>query len=88
MTDRDKRSWLAPATISLVLIPTAAGASGFALLEQSASRLGTAFAGTAVAADGSIASETGSRCSQTRPGLAGARSRSCASCAIRERQRR
>jgi long-chain fatty acid transport protein len=31
--------------------PGTAGASGFALLEQSASRLGTAFAGTAAAAD-------------------------------------
>ncbi|HEY7639848.1 MAG TPA: outer membrane protein transport protein [Steroidobacteraceae bacterium] len=48
---QDKRSWLAPATVSLILIPPAAGASGFALLEQSASRLGTAFAGTAAAAD-------------------------------------
>ena len=51
MQEQDKRSWLAPATATLVLIPTAAGASGFALLEQSSSRLGTAFAGTAVAAD-------------------------------------
>lgn len=51
MQDHDKRSWLVPATASLALIPTAAGASGFALLEQSASRLGTAFAGTAAAAD-------------------------------------
>src|SRR5262247_2298225 len=48
---QEKRSWLAPATVSLMLIPPAAGASGFALLEQSASRLGTAFAGTAAAAD-------------------------------------
>jgi len=31
--------------------PSTANASGFALLEQSASRLGTAFAGTAAAAD-------------------------------------
>jgi long-chain fatty acid transport protein len=51
MQDSDKRSWLAPAAVSLALIPSAAGASGFALLEQSASRLGTAFAGTAAAAD-------------------------------------
>lgn len=51
MQGPDKRSWLVPATVSLALIPTAAGASGFALLEQSASRLGTAFAGTAAAAD-------------------------------------
>jgi long-chain fatty acid transport protein len=51
MQDHDKRSWLLPVTASLVLIPTAAGASGFALLEQSSSRLGTAFAGTAAAAD-------------------------------------
>ncbi len=51
MQDLDKRSWLVPATASLILIPTAAGASGFALLEQSASRLGTAFSGTAAAAD-------------------------------------
>jgi long-chain fatty acid transport protein len=51
MQDQDKRSWLVPATATLALIPTAAGASGFALLEQSSSRLGTAFAGTAVAAD-------------------------------------
>src|SRR5262249_30253618 len=48
---QDKRSWLMRATLSLVLAPTVAGASGFALLEQSGSRLGTAFAGTAVAAD-------------------------------------
>ena len=41
--------WL---TISaLALCPEVAHASGFALLEQSASRLGTAFAGTAAAAD-------------------------------------
>ncbi len=33
------------------LAPATAGASGFALLEQSASRIGTAFAGTAAAAD-------------------------------------
>ena len=51
MQDYDKRSWLVPATASLALIPAAASASGFALLEQSASRLGTAFAGTAAAAD-------------------------------------
>ena len=51
MQDLDKRSWLVPATASLALMPTVAGASGFALLEQSASRLGTAFAGTAAAAD-------------------------------------
>ena len=44
-------SWLVPATGSWHCIPTVAGASGFALLEQSASRLGTAFAGTAAAAD-------------------------------------
>ena len=50
MQEPDKRSWLLPATISLILIPASAGASGFALLEQSASRLGTAFAGTATAA--------------------------------------
>ena len=35
----------------LALGPVAAYASGFSLLEQSASRLGTAFAGTAAAAD-------------------------------------
>lgn len=51
MQDRTPHSWLVPATISLTLIPTVAAASGFALLEQSASRLGTAFAGTAAAAD-------------------------------------
>lgn len=51
MQDRNRHSWLVPATVSLTLIPTVAGASGFALLEQSASRLGTAFAGTAAAAD-------------------------------------
>lgn len=39
------------ATAALVLGPVVAQASGFSLLEQSASRLGTAFAGTAVAAD-------------------------------------
>jgi long-chain fatty acid transport protein len=51
MQDRNSHSWLVPATASLTLIPTVASASGFALLEQSASRLGTAFAGTAAAAD-------------------------------------
>jgi len=51
MQDRNSHSWLIPATASLTLIPTLASASGFALLEQSASRLGTAFAGTAAAAD-------------------------------------
>jgi long-chain fatty acid transport protein len=51
MQDRNSHSWLVPATVSLTLIPTVAAASGFALLEQSASRLGTAFAGTAAAAD-------------------------------------
>lgn len=51
MHDRNHYRWLAPATASLTLIPAVAGASGFALLEQSASRLGTAFAGTAAAAD-------------------------------------
>ena len=51
MQDRNHHSWLVPATVSLALMPTVAGASGFALLEQSASRLGTAFAGTAAAAD-------------------------------------
>lgn len=50
MQDPDKRSWLVPAAISLAMFPTAAGASGFALLEQSASNLGTAFAGTAATA--------------------------------------
>lgn len=51
MQERSTHSWLIPATGSPALIPAVAGASGFALLEQSASRLGTAFAGTAVAAD-------------------------------------
>ncbi len=51
MQDFNRHNWLVPATASLVLIPAVAGASGFALLEQSASRLGTAFAGTATAAD-------------------------------------
>ncbi len=51
MQDRNHHSWLVPATVSLALLPTVACASGFALLEQSASRLGTAFAGTAAAAD-------------------------------------
>jgi long-chain fatty acid transport protein len=41
----------AAVTAVLVGIPAIASASGFALLEQSASRLGTAFAGTAAAAD-------------------------------------
>jgi long-chain fatty acid transport protein len=36
---------------ALALGPVVAYATGFALLEQSASRLGTAFAGTAAAAD-------------------------------------
>jgi long-chain fatty acid transport protein len=51
MQERSNHGWLIPATGSLALIPAIAGASGFALLEQSASRLGTAFAGTAAAAD-------------------------------------
>lgn len=51
MQDRNHHGWLVPATASLTLLPNVAGASGFALLEQSASRLGTAFAGTAAAAD-------------------------------------
>jgi long-chain fatty acid transport protein len=51
MQDLDKRSWIAATTVALTLMPAVAGASGFALLEQSASRLGTAFAGTAAAAD-------------------------------------
>ena len=51
MQDRNHHHWLVPATVSVALLPTVAGASGFALLEQSASRLGTAFAGTAAAAD-------------------------------------
>lgn len=51
MQERKNHGWLIPATGSLALIPTVAGASGFALLEQSASRLGTAYAGTAAAAD-------------------------------------
>ena len=51
MQDRNSHSWLVPTTVSLALIPTVATAAGFALLEQSASRLGTAFAGTAAAAD-------------------------------------
>ena len=51
MQERSTHSWLIPATGSLALLPAVAGASGFALLEQSASRLGTAFAGTAAAAD-------------------------------------
>src|SRR5262245_12434732 len=37
--------------LSALCVPVVAQASGFALLEQSASRLGTAFAGTAAAAD-------------------------------------
>ena len=51
MQDLEKRNWLVAATTTLALMPTVAGASGFALLEQSASRLGTAFAGTGAAAD-------------------------------------
>lgn len=51
MQERITHGWLIPATGSLALLPAVAGASGFALLEQSSSRLGTAFAGTAVAAD-------------------------------------
>jgi len=41
--------WLT--AVSLAFAPPVTQASGFALLEQSASRLGTAFAGTAAAAD-------------------------------------
>jgi len=51
MQERSNPGWLIPATGLVALIPSVAGASGFALLEQSASRLGTAFAGTAAAAD-------------------------------------
>src|SRR6187401_2323946 len=51
MQDRNSHSWLVPTTVSLALIPTVATAAGFALLEQSARRLGTAFAGTAAASD-------------------------------------
>jgi long-chain fatty acid transport protein len=51
MENRSRASWVVPATASFALVPAIAGASGFALLEQSASRLGTAFAGTAAAAD-------------------------------------
>ncbi len=51
MQVRNGCRWLIPAAASCALLPTAASASGFALLEQSASRLGTAFAGTAAAAD-------------------------------------
>jgi long-chain fatty acid transport protein len=45
------RSGLLLSTAALSLGPIVTHASGFALLEQSASRLGAAFAGTAVAAD-------------------------------------
>lgn len=51
MQDRNRHGWLIPATASCALLPAVASASGFALLEQSASRLGTAFAGTAAASD-------------------------------------
>ena len=51
MQDLDKRSRLVAAAVTLALMPAIAGASGFALLEQSSSRLGTAFAGTSAAAD-------------------------------------
>lgn len=46
-----KRSLATLGMAALTLGPQTALASGFALLEQSASRLGTAFAGTAAAAD-------------------------------------
>ncbi|MGH8189482.1 MAG: outer membrane protein transport protein, partial [Steroidobacteraceae bacterium] len=46
-----KRSLAILSAAALTLDPSTALASGFALLEQSASRLGTAFAGTAAAAD-------------------------------------
>jgi long-chain fatty acid transport protein len=51
MQDFAKRTWIVSTAITAALTPIIAGASGFALLEQSASRLGTAFAGTAAAAD-------------------------------------
>ena len=51
MQDRSSYGWIVSAAVSLTLAPAVASASGFALLEQSASRLGTAFAGTAAAAD-------------------------------------
>lgn len=44
-------AWTTLATAAFAIGPITAAASGFALLEQSASRLGTAFAGTAAAAD-------------------------------------
>jgi long-chain fatty acid transport protein len=45
------RPYTALSAIALALHPCLGDAAGFALLEQSASRLGTAFAGTAAAAD-------------------------------------
>jgi long-chain fatty acid transport protein len=53
MRRRTRNRSLAPslAVLAAVLAPAAASASGFALLEQSASRLGSAFAGTTAAAD-------------------------------------
>lgn len=45
------RRYALPAGVLLCCASSSAFASGFALLEQSASRLGTAFAGTAAAAD-------------------------------------
>ena len=51
MSQLRKRAPLAALLAATAFDPGTAGASGFALLEQSASRLGTAFAGTAAAAD-------------------------------------
>ncbi len=46
-----RRRYVLPVGMLLCCASSSAFASGFALLEQSASRLGTAFAGTAAAAD-------------------------------------
>lgn len=51
MSRRQHKIRLASLAFPLTLLSNYASASGFALLEQSSSRLGTAFAGTAVAAD-------------------------------------
>ena len=51
MSHRNRRVSLAALLAATAISSGTAGASGFALLEQSASRLGTAFAGTAAAAN-------------------------------------
>ena len=51
LSARSRTAAIAAAVTVAIVVPGKSFAGGFALLEQSASRLGTAFAGTAAAAD-------------------------------------